>query len=254
MNTESTAALVHTLITIGDDHLVLGQRLSEWCGHAPLLEEDLSMPNMSLDMLGQARHLYSCAGELEACGRSEDDIAFLRSAREYRNCLLVERPNTDFAHTMLRQLYFAAFMLPFWQGAQSSRHAALGAIAGKAAKEVAYHIRHAGEWVIRLGDGTQQSALRMRDAVAALHPYTAELFTVNSSLQLCIDNKFLVHPDSVRDACLKTIEQVFHAARLEIPDTPYPPTGGREGLHSEAFGHLLAELQYMQLSYPGLTW
>ncbi len=169
--------VIQALVGLGDDHLVLGHRLSEWCGHAPMLEEDLALPNMGLDMLGQARALYSYAAELEGKGRSEDDIAFLRTDREYANCLLVERPNRDFAHTMLRQLYFAAFMEPYLAGDHGSTDATLAAIAGKAVKEVAYHVRHAGEWVIRLGDGTEESARRMQSAVNALHPYTEELFT-----------------------------------------------------------------------------
>jgi ring-1,2-phenylacetyl-CoA epoxidase subunit PaaC len=162
--------VIEALVGLGDDHLVLGHRLSEYCGHAPMLEEDLALPNMGLDMLGQARALYSYAGELEGRGRTEDDIAYLRTDREYGNCLLVERPNRDFAHTMLRQLYFAAFMEPFWQATLASTDETLRGIAGKAVKEVAYHIRHAGEWVIRLGDGTEESARRMQEAVKALHP------------------------------------------------------------------------------------
>ena len=242
--------VTQALVGLGDDHLVLGHRLSEWCGHAPMLEEDLAMPNMALDMLGQARALYGYVAELEGRGRSEDDIAYLRSDREYRNCLLVERPNGDFAHTMLRQLYFAAFMQPFWHAATASTDATLSAIAAKAEKEIAYHVRHSGEWVIRLGDGTEESARRMQDAVQALHPYTNELLIADEGVD------FAVVPSraAMRDSWDATIEEVFREARLEVPDVPFPLSGGREGRHGEEFGHLLSELQYMQRTYPGLTW
>ncbi|MGN6464438.1 MAG: 1,2-phenylacetyl-CoA epoxidase subunit PaaC, partial [Rhizobiaceae bacterium] len=142
--------LLEFLLRLADDHLILGHRLSEWCGHAPMLEEDLAMPNMALDLIGQARALYAYAAEVEGKGRTEDDFAYLRREREYRNCLLVERTNGDFAHTMLRQLYFASFMEPMWRGMANSSDATLAGIAAKAVKEVAYHIRHAGEWVVRL--------------------------------------------------------------------------------------------------------
>ncbi len=244
---------VNELLAAGDDHLVLGHRLSEWCGHAPMLEEDLAMPNMALDMLGQARALYSYAAELEGRGRSEDDIAYLRTDREYRNCLLVERPNRDFAHTMLRQLYFAAFMEPFWQVTMACSDERLRDIAGKAVKEVAYHIRHAGEWVIRLGDGTEESARRMQNAVNALHPYTNELFAP-APTRGGVDFAVLPSPEGMRARWDAVIGEVFAEARLLIPDVPFPLSGGREGRHGEEFGFLLAELQYMQRTFPGMTW
>ena len=243
--------LLGALTALGDDHLVLGHRLSEWCGHAPMLEEDLAMPNMALDMLGQARALYSYAAELEGRGRSEDDIAYLRADREYRNCLLVERPNADFAHTMLRQLYFAAFMEPYWQATITSSDASLSGIAEKAVKEIAYHVRHAGEWVIRLGDGTEESARRMQTAVTALHPYTDELF---SSAADGVDLVVLPDRAGIRTTWEATINSIFEKVQLSIPEVPYPLSGGREGRHGEEFGFLLAELQYMQRAYPGMTW
>jgi ring-1,2-phenylacetyl-CoA epoxidase subunit PaaC len=168
--------LLTFVLRLADDNLVLGHRLSEWCGHAPMLEEDLAMPNMALDLIGQARSLYQYAAEIEGKGRTEDDLAYLRREREYLNCLLVERPNGDFAHTMLRQFWFAAYLHPLWEAMQRSSDETLAGIAGKAVKEVAYHIRHAGEWVVRLGDGTEESAARMKAAVEALSPYLDELF------------------------------------------------------------------------------
>ena len=242
---------VNELLAAGDDHLVLGHRLSEWCGHAPMLEEDLAMPNMALDMLGQARALYSYAAELEGRGRTEDDIAYLRVDREYRNCLLVERPNGDFAHTMLRQLYFAAFMEPYWQAMTASTDERLAAIAGKAVKEVAYHVKHAGEWVIRLGDGTEESARRMQAAIDALHPYTDELF---APTRAGVDLAVVPDRADMRAPWEATIGEVFAEAMLEIPEVVFPLSGGRQGRHGEEFGYLLAELQYMQRTYPGLSW
>lgn len=243
--------LLDTLVALADDHLVLGHRLSEWCGHAPMLEEDLAMPNMALDMLGQARALYSYAAELEGRGRTEDDIAYLRADREYRNCLLVERPNVDFAHTMLRQFYFSAFMQPYWQATTASSDETLAAIAAKAVKEIAYHVRHAGEWVIRLGDGTEESAKRMQAAVNSLHPYTKELF---GPTRAGVDLALVPDRMGMRARWEATVQEVFAEARLEIPEVPFPLSGGREGRHGEEFGYLLAELQYMQRTYPGLTW
>ncbi len=253
MDAKLKESLCESLVPIADDHLILGHRLSEWCGHAPMLEEDLSMPNMALDLLGQCRHLYAYIAELDGNGRSEDDIAYLRTDREYQNCLLLEKPNTDFAHTMLRQVYFAAFMQLYWQAMQASSDETLVGIAGKAEKEVAYHLRHAGEWIVRLGDGTELSAERMQAAVDHLHGYAAELFTVNEAQQRCIDAQLLPDPASMRSNWQAIITSVFKKAKLTMPDA-VPMEGGRQGLHTEQFGYLLAELQYMQRAYPGLQW
>jgi ring-1,2-phenylacetyl-CoA epoxidase subunit PaaC len=248
------ATLVTFLLRLADDHLVLGHRLSEWCGHAPMLEEDLAMPNMALDLIGQARALYAYAAELEGKGRSEDDFAYLRREREYLNCLMVERPNGDFAHTMLRQLYFAAFMEPIWRGMMRSSDETLAAIAAKAVKEVAYHIRHAGEWVIRLGDGTDESAARMRDAVAALAPYLDELFETDAVSDEIAQAGIAPDPATLRPDFDRTIGGIFAEAGLEIAKPAYAQTGGRTGRHGEAMGFLLTELQYMQRTFPGAVW
>ncbi len=246
--------LCNSVVQLADDHLILGHRLSEWCGHAPMLEEDLAMPNMALDLLGQARALYAYAAILAADGRSEDDFAYLRADREYTNCLLVERPNVDFAHTMARQLYFAAFMRPFWDSMQTSPDETLRGIAGKAVKEIGYHIRHAGEWVIRLGDGTELSAARMQSAIDALHPYTDELFSANAQMRACIKAGVITDPASLREQWQETLTEIFTQAMLTIPDVPHPRGGGRDGNHTEEFGFLLCELQFMQRAYPGAVW
>ncbi len=252
MRTED--ALVQQLVRLGDDCLVLGHRLSEWCGHAPMLEEDLAMPNMALDLIGQARALYTLAGEIEGNGRTEDDFAYLREEREFVNCLLAERPNGDFAQTMLRQLYFAAFMEPMWRAACGSTHQGVAGIAGKAVKEMAYHVRHAGEWTIRLGDGTEESARRMRDAVDELHPYTAELFETDAVTEALAEAGIMPDPASLRAEWDRTVAGIFAEALLEVPEVRWPQSGGRAGRHGETLGHLLTELQYVARAHPGATW
>lgn len=254
MSAAAPDALLTFLLRLADDHLVLGHRLSEWCGHAPMLEEDLALPNIALDLIGQARALYQHAAEIEGKGRSEDDLAYLRLEREYLNCLLAERPNGDFAHTMLRQFYFAAFMHSFWEGMEKGTDAALAAIAAKAVKEAAYHIRHAGEWVIRLGDGTEESARRMRAAVESLAPYLDELFESDAVTQAIAAAGIAPEPASLRGAFDRQVGQVFAEALLEAPQSGWAQSGGRRGRHSEAMGYLLAELQYMQRTYPGAVW
>jgi ring-1,2-phenylacetyl-CoA epoxidase subunit PaaC len=253
METERQALLTF-LLRLADDHLILGHRLSEWCGHAPMLEEDLAMPNMALDLIGQARVLYAYAVEVEGKSRTEDDFAYLRREREYLNCLMAERPNGDFAHTMLRQLYFAAFMEPMWRGMMQSSNEALAAIAAKAVKEVAYHIRHAGEWVIRLGDGTEESARRMHEAVAALAPHLGELFETDAVSDAVAAAGIAPDPASIRPEFDRVVAGIFAKAGLHVTAAPYTQTGGRQGRHGEAMGYLLAELQYMQRTYPGAAW
>ncbi|MCV2874006.1 phenylacetate-CoA oxygenase subunit PaaC [Defluviimonas sp. WL0050] len=242
------------LLEIADDCLVLGHRLSEWCGHAPMLEEDLALPNMALDLIGVARGLYARAGEIEGKGRGEDDLAYFRGEREFRNCLLVERPNGDFAATMLRQLYFGAFMEPFWRAAAASTDDVVRGIAGKAAKEVAYHIRHAGEWVIRLGDGTEESAARMAHAVEAHHRYSGELFESSRAARAAEAAGVLPRRSEMRAEWDRVIGMVFVEAGLTVPEGVFMQTGGRAGLHGEDLGHMLAEMQSVARAHPGAVW
>jgi len=250
-----TDQLFDALIELADDNLVLGHRLSEWCGHAPMLEEDLALANLALDLVGTARALYSLAAEVEGKGRTEDDLAYLRVEREYRNLLLVERPNGDFGHTILRQFYFAAFMEPFWSAAAAgSSDARIRAIAAKAAKEMAYHLRHSGEWVVRLGDGTDESHRRMVAAVDALHPYTDELFVASPAAEAMAGAGVLPRREAMRAEWDRLVGQVLAEAGLTAPDVPWPQIGGREGLHGEELGHILAEMQYLQRAYPGANW
>ena len=248
------AAWVAALIGLADDHLILGHRLSEWCGHAPMLEEDLAMPNIALDLIGQARGLYTYAGDLEGAGRDEDALAFGRMERAYRNLLICELPNGDFAQTMLRQFYFASFMQLFWQEAERSSDATLAAIAAKAVKEAQYHRRHCAEWVIRLGDGTDESARRMAEAMALLAPYTGEFFIADPEACGAVEAGIWPDTQALQPAWQADVEQVFAAAKLVPPATAYAQKGGRSGLHTEAMGHLLAQLQFMQRSFPDMTW
>ena len=252
MTMDPKDALLAALLRLGDDHLVLGHRVSEWCGHAPMLEEDLAMPNIGLDLIGQARALYTYAGEVEGKGRGEDDFAYRRIEREYRNLLLCERPNGDFGHTMLRQLYFSAFMEPFWRAACASSDETVAGIAGKAVKEAAYHVRHSGEWVIRLGDGTDESRLRMEKAAAALAPYLDELFATDEVWEAL--EGVLPNPASLKAEWEARIAAIFAEATLERPIVKRAILGGREGRHGESMGYLLADLQHIQRTYPGLTW
>lgn len=250
----SREVLTAFLLRLADDHLVIGHRLSEWCGHAPMLEEDLAMPNMALDLIGQARALYQYAGEVEGKGRDEDQIAYLRRERDYVNCLLAERENGDFAHTMLRQLYFAALMQPLWRGMLASSDAHLAGIAAKAEKEVAYHVRHAGEWVVRLGDGTPESTRRMRAAVDALAPYVDELFESDDVTAAIVKAGIAPDPATLRPSFEAIVGPIFAEAGLEWVEASYGQTGGRQGRHGEALGYLLADLQHMQRTYPGMVW
>lgn len=247
-------ALFVLLLRLADDHLVLGHRLSEWCGHAAMLEEDLALPNIALDVIGQARALYAYAGDVEGGGRGVDDLAYFRGERDYMNCLLVERPNGDFAHTMLRQFYFSAFMEPWWRAAVGSTDAVLAGIAAKAAKEAAYHVRHSAEWVIRLGDGTEESALRMRAAVDELTRFAPELFETDGVTDELARAGIAPDPASLRPEWERTVDRVFAEAQLERPAVPWPQTGGRRGLHGEELGHMLAVMQSVQRQMPGLTW
>ena len=246
--------LLALLLRIGDDHLILGHRLSEWCGHAPMLEEDLALPNMALDLIGTARMCYGYAAEIEGGGKSEDDYAFLRDGTAFRHVMMAERPNGDFAHTILRQFFFAAYMNPFWQAMTGSADRQLAAHAGKAVKETAYHIRHSGEWVIRLGDGTEESARRMAAALDDLAPYVGEMFETDDTASRLVAAGILPDPAPVRAAFDDTVARTFAMATMPPFEVPAGISGGRNGRHGEVLGHLLAEMQQMQRAYPGLTW
>ena len=241
-------------LRLADDALVLGHRLSEWCGHAPVLEEDLALGNIALDLIGQARSLYAYAGEVEGRGRDEDALAYRRDAGEYRNILLVEQPNGDFAVTILRQLLYAGFAHPFFEALTTSKDATLAALAAKSAKELAYHVRHAGEWTIRLGDGTQESHRRAQDALEELWPYTGEMFESDDVERALIDTGVTVDRAGIRPQWRRTLDPIFAEADLQLPSGEWMHSGGRAGRHSEHLGHILAELQFLQRAYPDARW
>lgn len=248
------APLFAYTLRLADNALMLGHRLSEWCGHAPVLEEDLALANMGLDLIGQARSLYTYAGQIEGEGRGEDALAYLRDAGSYHNVLLVEQPNGDFAATMARQLLYAAFAHPYCEALRQSRDATLAAIAAKSAMEMAYHVRHAAEWVIRLGDGTADSHRRAQDALDELWPYTGELFEADEVEHALIVVGIAVDPEKIRVPWRGTIDDVVAEATLTLPRTGWMQTGGRVGRHSEHLGHILAQMQFLQRAYPGATW
>jgi ring-1,2-phenylacetyl-CoA epoxidase subunit PaaC len=237
-----------------DDALILGHRLSEWCGHAPALEEDMALANMGLDLLGQARELYSYAAKIEAKGNDEDTFAYLRDVRQYRNLLLLEQPNGDFARTMARQFFYAAFADLYWRAMMKSGDATLAAIAAKSEKESAYHLRHCSEWMVRLGDGTGESHRRAQTAVDDLWAYTGEMFEVDDSERALIERGVAVDPATLHPRWLKTVSGVIGEATLVLPESGWMQRGGRSGKHSEHLGHLLSELQSMQRTFPGATW
>jgi ring-1,2-phenylacetyl-CoA epoxidase subunit PaaC len=241
-------------LRLADTALINGHRLSEWCGKAPVLEEELALANIALDLIGQARILYAYAGEVEGKGRDEDELAYLRDVASYRNLLLVERPNGDFAVTVMRQLLMSAFMHPFWEAMTHSTDERLAAVAGKAVKEVAYHLRHCGDWTIRLGDGTPESHRRTEEALVELWPYSGELFETDEVERTLIASGIATDPAKLRATFDATLDRFLGEAALARPRDGWMQTGGRQGRHSEHLGHVLAELQYLQRAYPGATW
>jgi ring-1,2-phenylacetyl-CoA epoxidase subunit PaaC len=257
-------ALFTFTLRLADNALVLGHRLSEWSGRAPTLEEDIALSNLGLDLIGQARMLYDHAGQVEAAltgagkgevkARTEDDLAYLRDDRGYRNLLLVEQPNGDFAFTMVRHLIYATFAHPFMQALAGSTDATLAAIAAKAEKELAYHVRHAAEWVIRLGDGTDESHARAQAALDELMLYADELFETDAGDRALIAAGVSPDPATLRPAFEAALAQVLAEATLTPPRRGFGQTGGRNGVHSEHLSRMLAEMQSLHRAHPGAIW
>jgi ring-1,2-phenylacetyl-CoA epoxidase subunit PaaC len=241
-------------LRLADNALILGHRLSEWCGHAPILEEDLALANMGLDLVGQARAFYDYAAKLEGKGRDEDALAYRRDAIDFRNVLLVEQPNGDFAVTIVRQLLYAAFAEPYFAALSRAKDEMLAAIAAKAVKEMAYHVRHTAEWTIRLGDGTEESHQRAQSALDDLWPFTGELFETDDAECGLIADGITVDPAPLRAVWNRTLDPIIAKATLTRPTDGWMQSGGRAGRHSEHLGHLLADLQFLQRAYPGATW
>jgi ring-1,2-phenylacetyl-CoA epoxidase subunit PaaC len=250
---DGTAAWTYAL-RLGDDALVLAQRLGEWIAAAPQLEEDVAIGNIALDLLGQARALLTHAGELEGAGRDEDALAYFRDEREFTNAHLCEVPNGDFAHTMARLLVFSTYQSELYAQLSTSVDETLAAIAAKALKEVSYHRDHATQWVLRLGDGTDESHRRMQAAVEAVWPYTAELFEADRLTDELVVAGIAADPVAMQPPWAAYVTAVLQQATLPVPATVPAVTGGRRGVHTEQMGYLLAEMQHLARSHPGATW
>ncbi|MEA2861850.1 MAG: ring,2-phenylacetyl-CoA epoxidase subunit PaaC [Methylobacteriaceae bacterium] len=246
--------LLNLVLRRADDALILGHRLSEWCGHAPMVEEDIALANIALDLIGQARSLYDYAAQVDGSGLTEDHFAYRREQHQYRNCLLVEQPNGDFAATIVRQVLFSAFMDLYWREMMKSRDETLAAIAAKAEKETAYHLRHSAEWLIRLGDGTDESHERAEAALDELWIYTGELFESDEIERGLAQSGVAPDVSSLDDPCKQRLAPILREATLKIPNPPFMQTGGRSGRHTEHLGYILADLQYLQRAHPEAVW
>jgi len=250
----SDPRLASYAVSLADDALVLGHRLSQWSSRAPSLEEDIALSNLALDLIGQARLFYALAGEAEGQNRDEDDFAYFRDADAFRNILIVELPNGDFAHTMVRQLLYAAFANPYLAALARSPHAGLAGIAAKAVKEMAYHVRHAAEWVIRLGDGTDESRRRTLAALDSLWPYADEMFASDTAECELIEAGIAPDRATLRRPWNDVIDRVLAEANLKRPDrSPMARDGGRQGCHPH-LAEMLAEMQSLARAHPGASW
>jgi ring-1,2-phenylacetyl-CoA epoxidase subunit PaaC len=247
-------SLFRYVLRLGDLSLVLGQRLGEWVGHSPALEEDLGLANVALDLIGQARLLLTYAGEVEGRGRGEDEIAFLREHGEYLNAILAEQPNGDFGQTIVRQVLIDAFQLELYQRMTTSSDERLAAIAAKSAKEVLYHLRYSSGWLVRLGDGTEASHARVQSALDSLWPYTVELFAEDELDRTMADRGVAPRLSDVQAAWLRRIDEILAEATLQRPKDRPHSWHGKRGQHSEHLGYILAEMQHLQRTYPGARW
>lgn len=242
------------LLRLADDSLILGQRLSEWCGHGPILEEDIALSNIALDYIGQATHLYKQIVSVTQDGGDEDDLALTRLESEYVNALMLELPNGDYAKTIARQYFYSSFYLLFLEELKSSSDVFLAAFAEKSIKEVKYHVQHASDWMLRLGDGTPESHRRMQEAVNALWPYLGELFMDDQIDKNAFAAGWGVTRETLKTSWMDRMNAIFSEAGLTVPTEAWHHKGGRMGRHTEHMGYLLAELQFLQRAFPGSKW
>ncbi len=241
--------LINYTLHLADNALIIAQRNAEWCGHGPILEQDIAITNISLDLLGQSRNFYQYAAALIGGGDDEDKLAYLRTEREFKNCLLVEQPNGDWGQTILRQFFFSAYQYLLYEKLQDNKDEQIAAIAAKALKEVTYHLRWSSEWVVRLGDGTGESHQRMLKAIDELWRYTGELFiAADYEKDTGLDVSLL------KEDWIKKVTAIFEEATLPVPQNVFMQTGGKNGVHTEHLGFILTELQYMQRTYPNAEW
>jgi ring-1,2-phenylacetyl-CoA epoxidase subunit PaaC len=250
----STSALAPYLLRLGDDRLVLGHRVSEWCGHGPILEEDIALTNIALDLIGEASLLLKLAGQEEGQGRDEDALAYVRDAVDFRNALMLELPNGDFAFTIVRQFLFSVYSVLQMEALQRSTLESLAGIAAKARKESVYHVRHCAQWVITLGDGTEESHERAQRAINELWRYSGELFSTDEVDREVAAAGVGVDPVTLAEPWQAQVGEVFVRAGLSVPKHEYMQQGGRVGRHTEHLGHMLAEMQIVARSHPGAKW
>jgi len=249
-----TTTLIDYTLHLADNALIIGHRNSEWCGHGPVLEQDIAISNIALDLIGQARNFYQYAAQLTGNGATEDSLAYLRDAIDYKNCLLAELPNGDWGQTVLRQFFFSTYQYFLYQSLQKSTDQQLAAIAEKALKEVTYHLRWSSEWVIRLGDGTDESKKRILQSIDELWSYTGEMFQPASYETLAVNDGFGVDLAPIKINWDEKIKSVLTEATLPIPTNVWMQSGGKEGKHTEHLGFILAEMQFLQRAYPGSEW
>jgi ring-1,2-phenylacetyl-CoA epoxidase subunit PaaC len=246
---------LQAILRLGDDALVLGQRLSEWCGHGPILEEDIALTNVALDLIGQARNLYTLAGNREGQGRDEDALAYFRTDREFQNHLLVEQPNGHFGDTVVRQMFYDAFALERYSFlARQTVDPELAGIAAKAVKELQYHWGHSSQWVIRLGDGTEESHAKVQESVNALWGYTGEMFMADDVDAACAEAGLLPDLKGVQRAWSIRVADCLSQATLSQPEDGWMQSGGKQGIHSEHLSYMLAEMQVLPRTYPNASW
>jgi len=247
--------LFNYIIQLADNSLILGHRLSEWCGHGPILEQDMAITNIALDLIGQARSLYQYAAEVEGEGKTEDDLAYLRDAWKFKNVLLVEQPNTDFAYTIVRQFFFDVYNFQNYSALAKSKDVRLAAIAEKSLKEITYHQRYSSEWMIRLGDGTKVSQEKMQKAVNDIWSYTGELMIPTTADVAMLEAGIGSDLTKIKAAWESKVSEILKMATLEQPAADlWMQKGGKEGSHTEHLGFILAEMQYLQRAYPGAEW
>jgi ring-1,2-phenylacetyl-CoA epoxidase subunit PaaC len=247
-------ALINYCLRLGDSSLILGQRMSEWCSNGPILEEDIAMTNLSLDLIGQARTMLSYAGKIEGKGRTEDDLAYKREEREYYNTLLSERPNGHFGETVVRNFLHDAYFYHLYLALKNSKDGMIAAHAAKSIKEVTYHLRHSSEWLVRLGDGTEESHEKVQASLNDLWEYTGDLFEMNEVDELLIKEGIAFDLNEIKKDWLITINKVLERATLKKPEDDYMHSGRLDAVHSEYLGHLIAEMQFLQRAYPDAKW
>jgi len=247
-------ALLNYCLQLGDDALVQSYRLSEWCSNAPILEEDLALTNFALDMTGRAQALLAYAATIEGNNRTEDDLAYRRPERQYLNHLIMELPNTDFAFTIARMLFTAAYEYLLYAELTASSNEMIAAIAAKTVKEVKYHLAHARDWALRLGDGTEESHEKMQLAVNRLWAFTGELFEKGEGVDSLLNSKIAVDVAAFKERWMEMVSGVLREATIAIPTETFMQTGGLKGIHTEYLGHMLSEMQYLQRAYPDATW